>query len=186
MHVTVGAAGAAIADGVQDSPVTRMESVKVSVLAIPDPVAVSVTLRVKEVNAEEEIVKLAELAPACTVTLGGTVSEAELLLSMNERAPLPGLVNATEQVALELLAMVWVPDAVGRVQESEDRLLVAGAIDTVPVPAATVCKVPDAVTPYAFTRPTVILEAPEERFNVTVATIPLPIKFEFMAERRQV
>jgi hypothetical protein len=65
---------------------------------------------------DEVAVKVADVAPAGTLTLVGTVSAVELLDSEKDSGTGAAAASVTVQVAVEALAMNCVPDAVGRAQ----------------------------------------------------------------------
>jgi hypothetical protein len=106
VQVVVGAAGAAIAVGVQVRPVTMIDSFNETEMVEPNPFAVNATFCVVAGSTPELMVKLVEREPAGTVTFAGTLSDGELLVRENVRALVAGPARVSTQLALELLAIV--------------------------------------------------------------------------------
>jgi hypothetical protein len=73
---------ALIAEGLHHSAETSTATWKLTVRVAPYPFAVRVTLRVLVVIVPEVTVKVAEVAPAGTLTEAGTVSADALLVSV--------------------------------------------------------------------------------------------------------
>ena len=107
---------ALIAGGLHVSVEINTASLILKVCVEPYPVAARVALAVLVVIVDEVAVKVADVAPAGTLTAVGTVSAAVLLESEKDSETGAAVAGVTVQVAVEALAMSCVPDVAGRAQ----------------------------------------------------------------------
>jgi hypothetical protein len=119
VHVVVGPF-TAIAFGVHTKVEGTIAIVNVKACERPYPFAVIVTLFVGVDKLAAFTVKLAEVDPALTVALAGTVSEVELLVRVYVWVTEALLARVSVQLALEALAMIGVAETVGKAQVIED------------------------------------------------------------------
>jgi hypothetical protein len=114
--------------GLQASPdiVTDPERVTVVAVGLPPRVAVTVTLWLLAIEAAAVALKVAEVAPAVTVTDAGTVSEALLLASEIMEPPAPAAwLSVTVQVLTAPCPRLEGPQASVDIRPGADRPMVA-------------------------------------------------------------
>jgi hypothetical protein len=114
-----------IAGGVHASVEIRTATLTLRVWVTPYPLAVKVALRLFPVIVPDITVKLADVAPAGTLTVAGTVSAVELLDSEKDSGAGAAAASVTVQLAVAP-AINCVPDTTGRAHVSPERAEIAG------------------------------------------------------------